>query len=35
MITRFNENSPGGQCEPNSPIQGTGEGTKEGRRETN
>ena len=34
VITVFNENSSGSQCEPDSAIQGAGKGTEEGGRKT-
>ena len=35
MITVFNENSSGSQCEPDSVVQGASKGTEEGGRKTN
>ena len=34
MITKFDENSSGSKCEPDSLIQGASEGAEERRRET-
>ena len=34
MITKFNENSSGSKCKPDSLIQGASEGTEEGGRKT-